>query len=109
MKFERGSLSDSSSFDSFKGMLPKSLPPQDQVVEPICDSSFPVTMATFDHLTGVRHRDKIEYKGETALEEALNALFFDKDRIDTDQVARYLHHALKHVTNLSYYMGRVLR
>ena len=87
-------------FNSFKGMLPKSLPPleNEEIVEPVCDGSFPSSMATFDHLTGVRHRDKIDYRAESALEEALNALFFDKDRIDTDQVAHYLSHALKHVT-----------
>jgi hypothetical protein len=81
-------------------MLPKSLPPllNEEIVEPVCDSSFPSSMATFDHLTGVRHRDKIDYRAESALEEALNALFFDKDQIDTDQVAHYLSHALKHVT-----------
>lgn len=91
-------------------MLPKSLPPllNEEIVEPVCDSSFPSSMATFDHLTGVRHRDKIDYRAESALEEALNALFFDKDRIDTDQVAHYLSHALKHVTlsslaSLSFY------
>lgn len=68
-------------------------------MEPLCDANFPVTMATFDHLTGVRHRDKIEYKAESALEEALNALFFDKERIDTDEVARILSHALRNVTS----------
>ena len=79
-------------------MLPKSVPSSKTLVEPVCDGSFPVTMATFDHLTGVRHRDKIDYRAESALEEALNALIFDKERIDSDQVARYLTHALKNVT-----------
>ena len=79
-------------------MLPKSVPSsKGQLSEPLCDANFPVSMATFDHLTGVRHRDKIDYKAESALEEALNALIFDKERIDTDEVARILSHALKSV------------
>lgn len=57
-------------------------------------------MATFDHLTGVRHRDKIDYRAESALEEALNALIFEKDKIDSDEVARYLSYALKNVRHL---------
>lgn len=77
-------------------MLPKSVPSGVQV-EPLCDSNFPVTMATLDHLTGVRHRDKIDYKAESALEEALNALIYDKEKIDTEEVARYLSYALKEV------------
>ena len=84
--------------DSFKSMLPKSVPPHVHA-EPLCDSSFPVTMATMDHLTGVRHRDKIDYKGEAALEEALNSLIFDKEKIDTDQVALYLTYAMKQAMN----------
>ncbi|KAI9552770.1 hypothetical protein GHT06_020650 [Daphnia sinensis] len=78
----------------FKSMLPKSVPSK-ALVEPVCNASFPVTMATFDHLTGVRHRDKIDYRAESALEEALNALIFDKERIDSEEVARYLTYALK--------------
>jgi hypothetical protein len=81
---------------SFKSMLPKTVPSK-AFVEPVCNASFPVTMATFDHLTGVRHRDKIDYRAESALEEALNALIFDKERIDSDEVARYLTYALKNV------------
>lgn len=77
-------------------MLPKTVPSK-AFVEPVCNASFPVTMATFDHLTGVRHRDKIDYRAESALEEALNALIFDKERIDSDEVARYLTYALKNV------------
>lgn len=79
-------------------MLPKSLPNNKGLVEPVCDGSLPTSMATFDHLTGVRHRDKIDYKAESALEEALNALIFDKERIDTDEVARVFTHALRNVT-----------
>jgi len=75
-------------------MLPKSVPSHVHA-EPLCDSNLAVTMATMDHLTGVRHRDKIDYKGESALEEALNSLIFDKEKIDTDQVALYLTHAMK--------------
>ncbi len=78
-------------------MLPKSVSPSKTLVEPLCDSSLPTSMATFDHLTGVRHRDKIDYKAESALEEALNALFFDKERIETPEVARILTQALKNV------------
>jgi cytidylate kinase len=59
-------------------------------------------MATFDHLTGVRHRDKIDYRAESALEEALNALIFDKEKIDSDEVARYLTYALKNVCHTFY-------
>lgn len=77
-------------------MLPKSVPNKG-LIEPVCDASFPATMATFDHLTGVRHRDKIDYRAESALEEALNALIFEKDKIDSDEVARYLSYALKNV------------
>lgn len=82
-------------------MLPKSVPSK-ALVEPVCNASFPVTMATFDHLTGVRHRDKIDYRAESALEEALNALIFDKERIDSEEVARYLTYALKNVGNEVY-------
>lgn len=78
-------------------MLPKSAPSSKQTVEPLCDDMFPVTMATFDHLAGVRRRDRIDYRAEQALEEALNALFFDKGRVDTDEVARHLSQALKNV------------
>ena len=78
-------------------MLPKSLSTK-ALLEPVCDASFPVTMATFDHLTGVRHRDKIDYRAESALEEALNALVFEKDKIDSDEVARHLSYALKNVS-----------
>lgn len=78
-------------------MLPKFASPSERTVEPVCDGTFPVTMATFDHLTGVRRRDSIDYRAERALEEALNALFFDKGRIDTDEVARHLSQALKNV------------
>lgn len=79
---------------NFKNMLPKSVPASVNV-EPLCDSTLPVSMATMDHLTGVRHRDKIDYKAESALEEALNSLVFDKERMDTQEVARYLTYALK--------------
>ena len=82
-------------------MLPKSAPPLEHVIEPVCDGTFPVTMATFDHLTGVRRRDSIDYRAERALEEALNALFFDKGRIDTDEIARHLSHALKNVCTVN--------
>nr|CAH0098536.1 unnamed protein product [Daphnia galeata] len=82
-------------------MLPKTLPSK-ALVEPVCNASFPVTMATFDHLTGVRHRDKIDYRAESALEEALNALIFDKEKIDSDEVARYLTYALKNVCHTFY-------
>jgi hypothetical protein len=86
--------------NSFKSLLPSSVPASEEVREPICDSSFPVTMATMDHLTGVRHRDKIAYKAESALEEALNTLIFDsKDRISSDDVAKYLSHALRKVSS----------
>lgn len=82
-------------------MLPKSVPPNVHA-EPLCDSNFPVTMATMDHLTGVRHRDRIDYKGESALEEALNSLIFDKEKIDTDQVALYLTYAMKQAIHSLY-------
>jgi hypothetical protein len=92
--------------NSFKSLLPSSVPASEEVREPTCDSSFPVTMATMDHLTGVRHRDKIDYKAEAALEEALNTLIFDsKDRISSDDVAKYLSHALRKVSSrLSFYI-----
>lgn len=88
-------------------MLPKSVPTK-ALVEPVCDSSFPVTMATFDHLTGVRHRDKIDYRAESALEEALNALIFDKEKIDSDEVARYLSYALKNVRHEAFFVFMIV-
>ena len=65
----------------------------------MCDAAFPVTMATMDHLTGVRHRDMIDYKAESALEEALVTLVYDtKDRVQLEQVAGCLHDSLRNVS-----------
>ena len=69
--------------------------------EPLCDGSFPLSMATMDHLKAVRQRDRIDYRAESALEEVLNALIVDntdRSSVTSDQVVGYLNRALRNVS-----------